>query len=117
MEGFANTSTLIVEHSVGMRGNIRNMLAQCGINDVQPTGTAAAAIRKVQERPFALILCEYHLGEGQDGQHFLEDLRNHHLIPLSTVFIMVTGESSYERVVSAVELAPNDYILKPMALP
>ena len=113
MEDFANISAMIVEHNVGMRGNIRNMLAQCGINDVQPVGTAAAAIRKVQERPFDLILCEYHLGDGQDGQHFLEDLRNHGLIPLSTVFIMVTGESSYERVVGAVELAPNDYILKP----
>lgn len=115
MDDFTNISTLVVEHNVGMRGNIRNMLAQCGIDDVQCSGTAAAAIRKVQERAFDLILCEYHLGEGQDGQHFLEDLRNHHLIPLSTVFIMVTGESSYERVVSAVELAPNDYLLKPFA--
>lgn len=98
-----------------MRANYRNLLAQCGINDVQPVATAAAALRKLQERPFDLILCEYHLGEGQDGQHLLEDMRIHRLIPLATVFVMVTGESSYERVVSAVELAPNDYILKPFA--
>jgi DNA-binding NtrC family response regulator len=74
---------------------------------------AAAAIRQLGERAFDLILCEYALGEGQDGQHLLEDLRTHHLIPLSTLFIMVTAESSYERVVSAVEFAPNDYLLKP----
>jgi len=115
MDESANINALIIEHNVGMRGNIRNMLAQCGIDDVQTAGTAAAAIRKIQERAFDLILCEYHLGDGQDGQHLLEDLRNHHLIPLSTVFVMVTGESGYERVVSAVELAPNDYLLKPFA--
>lgn len=89
------------------------MLGQCDIEDVQPAANAAAAIRRLEERPFDLILCEYALGDGQDGQHLLEDLRTHHLIPLSTIFIMVTGESSYERVVSAVELAPNDYLLKP----
>lgn len=115
MEESIGIATLLIERNHEMRANYRNLLAQCGINDVQPVATAAAAIRKLQERPFELIICEYHLGDGQDGQHLLEDMRIHRLIPLATVFIMVTGESSYERVVSAVELAPNDYILKPFA--
>ena len=63
-----------------------------------------------------LLLDEtYHIGDGQDGQHLLEDLRHNAIIPLSTLFVMVTGERQYERVVSAAELAPNDYILKPFA--
>lgn len=113
MDETTTIGTLIVDRSPEMRASLRAMLGQCGINDVQPVGTAAAAIRKLQERTFDLILCEYHLGEGQDGQHLLEDLRNQRLIPLSTVFIMITGEGSYERVMGAVELSPNDYILKP----
>lgn len=43
----------------------------------------------------------------------LEDLRHNKLIPLWTVFIIVTAERLYEKVVSAAELAPTDYILKP----
>lgn len=115
MAGMADTSisALLIDRSPEMRGNLRAMLGQCGIEDVQPAANAAAAIRKLGERTFDLILCEYALGEGQDGQHLLEDLRTHHVIPLSTLFIMVTAESSYERVVSAVEFAPNDYLLKP----
>ena len=115
MAGMADTgiSALLIDRSPEMRGNLRAMLGQCGIEDVQPAANAAAAIRKLGERAFDLILCEYALGEGQDGQHLLEDLRTHRLIPLSTLFIMVTAESSYERVVSAVEFAPNDYLLKP----
>lgn len=113
MASTSNISALLIDRSPEMRGNLRSMLGQCNIEDVQPAANAAAAIRKLEERTFDLILCEYALGEGQDGQHLLEDLRTHHLIPLSTIFIMLTGESSYERVVSAVELAPNDYILKP----
>ena len=106
-------SALLIDRSPEMRGNLRAMLGQCGIEDVQPAANAAAAIRQLGERAFDLILCEYALGEGQDGQHLLEDLRTHHVIPLSTLFIMVTAESNYERVVSAVEFAPNDYLLKP----
>jgi tetratricopeptide (TPR) repeat protein len=115
MAGMADTgiSALLIDRSPEMRSNLRAMLGQCGIEDVQPAANAAAAIRQLGERAFDLILCEYALGEGQDGQHLLEDLRTHHVIPLSTLFIMVTAESNYERVVSAVEFAPNDYLLKP----
>jgi tetratricopeptide (TPR) repeat protein len=45
----------------------------------------------------------------------LEDLRHNNLIPLATIFFMVTAERGHEKVVSAAELAPTDYILKPFA--
>jgi len=36
----------------------------------------------------------------------LEDLRHNKIIPLWTIFFMVTAERSYEKVVGAAELAP-----------
>jgi DNA-binding response OmpR family regulator/thioredoxin-like negative regulator of GroEL len=114
-QAISDISVMIIDSNAAMRTQLRNMLAMCGISTVNLAVTAGVAVRKLREINFDIILCEYHLGEGQDGQHLLEDLRHHHLIPLWTVFIMITGESSYERVVSAVELAPNDYILKPFS--
>ncbi|MFT3736493.1 MAG: tetratricopeptide repeat protein [Rhodocyclaceae bacterium] len=114
-QDISTISVMIVETNSSMRTQLRNMLSMCGITQVNLAVTAGVAIRKLRELNFDIILCEYHLGDGQDGQHLLEDLRSHHLIPLWTVFVMITGESSYERVVSAVELAPNDYILKPFS--
>lgn len=108
-------STLVVEANSGMRTQIRDMLALSGISQVHFAITAGVAVRKLRDTRFDLILCEYHLGEGQDGQHLLEDLRHNGVIPLETLFIMVTGERQYERVVGAAELAPSDYILKPFA--
>lgn len=110
-----NISALVVEANPSMRTQLRNMLNMSGISKVQFAVTAGVAVRKLRESRFDLILCEYHLGDGQDGQHLLEDLRHHHIIPLTTLFLMVTGERQYERVISAAELAPNDYILKPFA--
>ena len=43
----------------------------------------------------------------------LEDLRHHKLVSLATMFFMVTAEGDYCKDVSAAELAPTDYILKP----
>jgi DNA-binding response OmpR family regulator len=108
-------SALIVEANPSMRTQLRNMLNTSGISKVQFAVTAGVAVRKLRDSRYDLILCEYHIGDGQDGQHLLEDLRNNNIIPLSTLFIIVTGERQYERVVSAAELAPNDYILKPFA--
>lgn len=108
-------SALVIEANPGMRTQIRDMLALSGISRVQFAVAAGVAVRRLRDGKFDLILCEYHLGEGQDGQHLLEDLRHNNIIPLETLFIMVTGERQYERVVGAAELAPNDYILKPFA--
>jgi predicted Zn-dependent protease len=109
----SNISTLVVEANPGMRTQLRDMLALAGIGQVQFAITAGVAVRKLREARYALILCEYHLGEGQDGQHLLEDLRHNSIIPLETLFIMVSGEREYGRVVGAAEFTPNDYILKP----
>lgn len=104
---------LLVEPHAGMRVSLHNMLNLCGITKIEHALTAGTAVRAIQNKVFDLVLCEYDLGVGQDGQQLLEDVRHHKLTPLSTIFIMVTAERAYEKVVSAAELAPSDYLLKP----
>ncbi|WP_407278593.1 response regulator [Aromatoleum evansii] len=114
MADLERLNLLIVESNQGMRSQLRSMLNSFGIANVKFAPSAGAAISRLRDRRFDVILSEYSLGDGQDGQHLLEDLRNKEIIPLDTLFIMITGERNYERVVSAAELAPNDYILKPL---
>jgi DNA-binding NarL/FixJ family response regulator/predicted Zn-dependent protease len=106
-------SALIIEPHAGMRTSIHNMLNLCGLSKIQDAPSANQAVKHLTTKNFDLVLCEYDLEGGQDGQQLLEDLRNHKLISLSTMFFMVTGEGGYGKVVSAAELAPTDYILKP----
>ncbi len=106
-------SALIIEPHAGMRASIHNMLGLCGLTRIDHAGSANNAIKHLGLKSFDLILCEYDLEGGQDGQQLLEDLRHHKLITLSTMFFMVTAEGNYGKVVSAAELAPTDYILKP----
>lgn len=106
-------SALIIEPHAGMRASIHNMLNLCGLTKIQDAHSSNQAIKQLGLKGFDLILCEYDLEGGQDGQQLLEDLRHHKLISLSTMFFMVTAEGDYGKVVSAAELAPTDYVLKP----
>ncbi|MDB5907756.1 MAG: response regulator, partial [Massilia sp.] len=116
MNELEGLSALIIEPHAGMRASIHNMLTLCGLSKVDHAGSSNNAIRHLGLKTFDLILCEYDLDGGQDGQQLLEDLRHHKLITLSTMFFMVTAEGNYSKVVSAAELAPTDYVLKPFTI-
>jgi DNA-binding NtrC family response regulator len=106
-------TALIIEPHAGMRSSIHNMLNLCGLTKIEHANGSNSAIKLLQLKQMDMILCEYDLEGGQDGQQLLEDLRHHKIISLATMFFMVTAEGNQSKVVSAAELAPTDYILKP----
>ncbi len=120
MQEYNNLSVLIVDPNPGMRGSLHNMLGQSSITKVEYAVSSGTAIRQLEKKAFDIVLCEYDLGggtdDGQDGQQLLEDLRHHKLIGLETIFIMLTSEGVYSKVISAAELTPTDYILKPFTV-
>lgn len=116
---YSDLSVLIIDPNPSMRGNLHNMLTQASITKVEYAVNSGTAIKLLAKKPFDIILCEYDLGsgtDGQDGQQLLEDLRHHKLIGLWTIFIMLTSEAVHSKVVSAAELSPSDYILKPFTV-
>jgi len=114
MTALHHLTALLIDPQNSMRANMHNMLNLCGITKIDHAASSGTAIKPLRSKSYDLILCEYDLGDGQDGQQLLEDLRHNKLIPLSTVFIIVTAERGYEKVISAAEFTPDDYILKPL---
>ena len=106
---------LVVDDSPGMRNALRLTLSNFGITKIQMVANASEAIFQIKNRIYAFIMCDFNLGEGRDGQQLLEELRHGNLISLETVFMMVTAESFYEKVVATAELAPDDYMIKPFS--
>jgi DNA-binding NarL/FixJ family response regulator/Tfp pilus assembly protein PilF len=122
MAEYSELSVLIVDPNPGMRGSLHNMLNQSSITRIEYAVSSGTAIRQLSKKPYDIVLCEYDLGNGsgeingQDGQQLLEDLRHHKLIAQWTIFIMLTSEGVYSKVIGAVELAPTDYVLKPFTV-
>ncbi|MDB5952041.1 MAG: response regulator [Massilia sp.] len=120
MQEYANLTVLVIDPNPVMRASLQNMLNVSNISKIDFAVSSGTAIKALARRSYDLILCEYDLGsgldDGQDGQQLLEDLRHHKLIGLPSIFIMITSEGVYSKVVSAAELTPTDYILKPFTV-
>ncbi|WP_198358889.1 tetratricopeptide repeat-containing response regulator [Noviherbaspirillum autotrophicum] len=113
MDEISALTVMFIEPSTNVRTSLHNIFTQCGITHIEHVMRASTAIGMLQKRSYDIILCEFDLSEGQDGQQLLEDLRRHRLLPLTTLFMMVTAERGQGKVISTLELAPNEYLLKP----
>lgn len=104
---------LIVDRHAPARDALRQLLGSLGVTAVHGAGNSAEVIRQVKAHRFDIILSDFVLDDGRDGQQLLEELRHAQLIPLSTVYMIITSERGYTNVVSLAELAPDDYLIKP----
>lgn len=110
---YKTKTALVLDDFPSMRSAFRTALAAFGLTKVDMAATAAEALGRVKNTRYDIIISDYNLGDGRDGQQVLEEMRYLGLIGLETAFLMVTAESIYERVVAAAELAPDDYLIKP----
>ena len=104
---------LVIDDMEGMRSQLRMSLTASGFAKLHLVGSIKDALERMSANKYDVILCDYSLGDSTDGQQFLEYLRTNDLIKRNTLFIMITAEQAYEKVVAASECAPDDYLLKP----
>lgn len=112
-QSLTSKRVLIIDRHPQARDSLRLMLSALGVTAVHGAGNSAEVVRQVRGNHFDIILSDFILDDGRDGQQLLEELRHAQLIPLSTVYIIITSERSYSNVVSLAELAPDDYLIKP----
>lgn len=108
---------LVADQHISVRTWLRELLTTLGIVSVSMAGSSADLIRHLKNAasPFDIVLCDHQLDPRSDGLHLLEELRYQKILPLVTIFMIVTGERQYPRVVAAAEFAPDDYLIKPFS--
>lgn len=105
---------LVVDGNLLSRSIVVSQLRDFGVMQIQQVGRAQDARKKLEVATYDLVVCEYHFDRTQyTGRDLLDDLRQNGLLPLSTTFVMVTGEASYACVAEAAEAALDGYLLKP----
>lgn len=106
-----NMSILIVDDYKTMLRIIRNLLKQIGFNNVDEATDGKAALEKMQQRKYGLVISDWNM-EPMTGLELLKEVRaDESLRP--TPFIMITAESKTENVIAAKEAGVNNYIVKP----
>lgn len=113
---FADKSFLIVDDFHGMRSVLRDILRACGANarNISTASNGVEAITLLERSRFDVVLCDYNLGAGKNGQQVLEEARHRNLILPSCAWIIVTAEKTTDIVTGAAEHQPDTYLIKPV---
>ncbi|PCK09733.1 MAG: response regulator [Alteromonadaceae bacterium] len=105
---------LIVEDEPDTRTQLKRIMNDFGCPEVDTAGGAEEAIELCERKQYDMVLSDYNLGKGKNGQQLLEELRYHHHLPRTSLFIMTTAESSSRYVLHALEYQPDEYLSKPL---
>ncbi|WP_429082768.1 response regulator [Aeromonas bivalvium] len=106
---------LLVDDQRAFQVMMKAMLQNIGINRISFANSAEEARRRCQKESFDVYLFDYDLGGGENGRQLLESLRDKGLIPPPSVVIMVSSDNSRAMVLSALEVEPDEYLMKPFS--
>lgn len=112
--GRVDSAALVADGNPASRTALASMLRRLGVGTIVRTTRALQARQLIEEQHFDIVICEYHFeNQPMTGQDLLDDLRQAHLLPLSTVVVMISGEAAYAQVAGAAEAALDAYLIKP----
>jgi DNA-binding NtrC family response regulator len=101
---------LLIEDNVSLATVFSTQLRNAGIA-VQTCHLAADAIENLLQHEYALVLLDLQLPD-RDGLELLGDLRQR---GIDTAVIVVTSDASTDRVVEALQVGAQDYLVKPVS--
>lgn len=113
---FSSKHYLLIDDFSAMLALMRGMLRSFGATRLDQAHDGEEAIKLMERTRYHVVICDYNLGPGKNGQQVLEEARHRNLIGVDAIFMMVTGETSREMVMSAMELAPDTYLTKPFTI-
>jgi tetratricopeptide (TPR) repeat protein len=111
---WADKNYLIVDDFVGVRQLLRESLRSLGAKNIDQASSGGEAMGLLARIRYDVVLCDYNLGDGKNGQQVLEEARVRNLVNPSTVWLMVSAEKSVESVMGAAEHQPDAYLIKPI---
>ncbi len=110
-------SVLIIEDYHAMRSIFRDIMRGCGadVRKITMVASGSEAIASLNKSQYDIVLCDYYLGSGRNGQQVLAEARIRGLITLDCIWIMVSADKTADTVMGAAEHQPDAYLLKPIA--
>ncbi len=113
-DAFKSGRYLIIDDFEQMRVSFKGILSSFGATEIETAPNGEQALRCLAKDRFDVVICDYHLGEGKDGQQVLEEARHLGYLGHACTFFMVTAESHMPMVLGALEHQPDEYMVKPI---
>ena len=104
---------LIADDFENSRQSIRKILLSVGVENIHVTATGKGVLDECKSKKFDLILCDFNLGHGKNGQQVLEEVRDLGYLKETALFVIISAETSRDVVMGIMEAGPDDYLTKP----
>ncbi len=105
---------LIVDDFNSFRQTLLKIMREIGFKHVDSVNSGEEALKAFKNSHYDLVLCDYNLGSGKNGQQILEELRADRRIKPEDIFILLSAETSRNVVMSAFDCEPDAYLTKPI---
>jgi DNA-binding response OmpR family regulator len=113
LHNYTKLSVLIIDDLPNFCSALRNMVFSYGVAEVDIVHHGEGALQALTKKRYDLVLSDYNLGEGKNGNDILEEAKHHELLKSGALFMMITAETTSEMVRGALEYQPDDYLTKP----
>ena len=104
---------LVVEDHNATALILRTLLTRLGFSDVDQTTDGMAAVAKMREKTYALVISDWNM-EPLSGYGLLKKIRLDEALA-KTRFIMITSDSKAANVTAAEKAGVSGYIVKPFS--
>ena len=112
---FANCKVLVVDDEHYMRKVVRTLLMSVGVRTIYEAADGPAGLEMIRNASPDIVILDWEM-PGLDGAGFVRMVRSPQTFPLPNIpIIMLTGHGERSRVIEAVEIGVNEFLLKPVS--
>jgi CheY-like chemotaxis protein len=115
-ERFAAAKVVVVDDEHYMRKVVRTMLISIGVRQVHEAPDGPAGLDLIRTHAPDVVILDWEM-PGVDGPGFVRMVRSPATFPYPNVpIIMLTGHGERSRVIEAVKIGVNEFLLKPVSV-
>ncbi len=109
-------NVLIIDDNLLVHSVLKESLFALGIKEICCAQNSYYGLRLCDEMHFHIIICAFNVKSDKDGFHLLEELKFKGHVTKTTVLIFLSTETNESLVNSIIELQPDDFWTKPLAI-
>jgi two-component system, chemotaxis family, chemotaxis protein CheY len=111
----AATKIVVVDDERYMRKVVRTMLMSLGVRNIYEAADGAEGLDTIRATAPDVVILDWQM-PGLDGSTFVRMVRSPETFPYPDVpIIMLTGHGERSRVVEAMQIGVNEFLLKPVS--
>jgi two-component system chemotaxis response regulator CheY len=112
---FASAKVLVVDDEHYMRKVVRTLLMTIGVRTIYEAADGPSGLEIIRNMAPDVVIVDWQM-PGLDGAGFVRMVRSPETFPYPNVpIIMLTGHGERSRVVEAIKIGVNEFLLKPVS--